>query len=97
MRKIPEGQLKAIQAKARELEELVDKADCRLICRLGSNDWGVGIKVVPNEVEMGEYGVDDAEPIDDCDLQTTGLYATVYSTEINSLYEEGKCETPYHF
>lgn len=97
MRQIPEDQLKAIQAKARELEELVEKADCRLICRLGSDDWSVGIKVVPNEVEMGEYGVDDAEPIDDFDLQTTGLYATVLSTEINSLYEEGQCESPYHF
>lgn len=97
MRQIPEDQLKAIQAKARELEELVDKADCRLICRLGSDDWSVGINVVPNEIEMGEYGVDDAEPIDDFDLQSTGLYATVYSTEVNSLYEEGQCESPYKF
>ncbi len=97
MRQIPEDQIKAIQAKARELEELVDNAGCRLICLLGSDDWGVGIKVVPCEVEMGEYGVDDAEPIDTFDLQTTGLYATVCSTEINSLYEEGKCESPYHF
>ena len=97
MRQIPDDQLKAIQAKASELEELVDKAGCRLICLMGSYDWGVGIKVVPCEVEMGEYGVDDAEPIDESELQTTGLYATVCSTEINSLYEEGKCENPYHF
>lgn len=97
MRQIPEDQLKAIQAKARELEELVDKADCRLICLMGSDDWDVGIKVVPNEVEMGEYGVGDAEPIDTFNLQSTGLYATVCSTEINSLYEEGTCEDPYHF
>lgn len=97
MRQIPDDQLKAIQEKASELEELVKKANCRLICRLGCDDWSVGIKVVPCEVEMGEYGVDDAEPIDTCDLQTTGLYATVLNTEINSLYEEGKCEKPYHF
>jgi len=103
MRIIPEDQLKAIQEKAKELEELVDKAGCRLICHLGSDDWGVGIKVVPEEVEMGEYGKTDeqtgeeAEPIDTWDLQSTGLYATVLNTEINSLYEEGQCEDPYHF
>lgn len=97
MRQIPEDQLKAIQAKASELEELVDKANCRLICRLGSDDWSVGIKVVPREVEMGECGVDDAEPIDECDIQSTGLFATVLNTEINSLYEEGQCERPYKF
>jgi len=97
MRKIPDKRIKAIQKKAKELMELVDKEGCRLICTLGSDDWSVGIKVVPDEVEMGEYGKDGVEPIDTWDLQTTGLFATVLSTEINSLYEEGECETPYKF
>ena len=103
MRKIPEEQLKAIQEKAKELRDLVDKAECRLICHLGECDWGVGIKVVPYEVEMGERGIykenDDteAEPIDTDELQSTGLYATVLNTEINSLYEAGECRDPYNF
>jgi hypothetical protein len=97
MRKIPNKRIKAIQDKAKELMELVNKEGCRLICRLGSDDWSVGIKVVPTEVEMGEYGHDDAEPIDNDELQTTGLFATVLNTEIYSLFEEGKCEDPYKF
>lgn len=97
MRKLSDETIKAIQDKASELKELVDKAGCRLICTLGSDSWGVGIKVVPDEVEMGECGIGEAEPIDTWDLQTTGLFATVLNTEINSLYEEGQCEDPVAF
>lgn len=104
MRKIPDEQIKAIQEKAKELRDLVDKADCRLIAYLdGCGDWGFGLKVVPIEVEMGERGIynekDDteAEPIDGDELQTTGLYGTVCNCEINSLYEEGECQDPYNF
>ena len=103
MRQIPEDQLKAIQAKARELEELVEKADCRLIAYLDGCDWGFGLKVVPREVEMGERGIykenddEEAEPIDSDKLQTPGIYGTVCNCEINSLYEEGECEDPYNF
>ena len=103
MRQIPEDQLKAIQAKARELKELVEKADCRLIAYLDGCDWGFGLKVVPREVEMGERGIykenddEEAEPIDSDKLQTTGIYGTVCNCEINSLYEEGECEDPYNF
>ena len=103
MRKIPDEQIKAIQKKAKELRNLVDKADCRLIAYFDGCDWGFSLKVVPIEVEMGERGIykekDDkeAEPIYGDELQTTGLYGTVCNTEINSLYEEGECDNPYNF
>jgi hypothetical protein len=103
MRKIPDEQIKAIQEKAKELSDLVDKADCRLIAYLDGMDWGFDLKVVPREVEMGERGIykekDDAEAesIDSGELQTTGLYGTVCNCEINSLYEEGECQDPYDF
>jgi len=103
MRKIPDEQIKAIQEKAKELRDLVDKADCRLIAYIDGCDWGFDLKVVPYEVEMGERGIykekDDAEaePIDSGELQTTGLYGTVCNCEINSLYEENECFDPYNF
>lgn len=102
MRKIPDEQIKAIQEKAKELRDLVDKADCRLIAYFDGCDWGFSLKVVPIEVEMGERGIykengDEAEPIYGDELQTTGLYGTVCNTEINSLYEEGECDDPYNF
>ena len=103
MRKIPDEQIKAIQEKAKELRDLVDKADCRLIAYLDGGDWGFGLKVVPIEVEMGKRGIykektdSEAEPIDSGELQTTGLYGTVCNGEINSLYEEGECDDPYNF
>ena len=103
MRKVPEEQIKAIQDKAKELMELVDKADCRLIAYLDGCDWGFGLKVVPCEVEMGERGIykekddEEAESIDSDELQTTGIYGTVCNREINSLYEEGECADPYNF
>ena len=50
MRKIPDEQIKAIQEKAKELRDLVDKADCRLIAYLDGSDWGFDLKVVPYEV-----------------------------------------------
>ena len=50
MRKIPDEQIKAIQEKAKELRDLVDKADCRLIAYLDGCDWGFDLEVVPNEV-----------------------------------------------
>ena len=53
MRKIPDEQIKAIQKKAKELRDLVDKADCRLIAYFDGCDWGFSLKVVPIEVEMG--------------------------------------------
>ncbi len=103
MRKIPDEQIKAIQEKAKELRDLVDKADCRLIAYFDGCDWGFSLKVVPIEVEMGERGIykekgdEEAEPIYGDELQTTGLYGTVCNTEINSLYEEGECDNPYNF
>lgn len=103
MRKIPDEQIKAIQKKAKELRDLVDKADCRLIAYFDGCDWGFSLKVVPIEVEMGERGIykekgdEEAEPIYVDELQTTGLYGTVCNTEINSLYEEGECDNPYNF
>ncbi len=103
MRKIPDEQIKAIQDKAKELSDLVDKADCRLIAYLDGCDWGFGLKVVPREVEMGERGIykenadEAAESIDSGELQTTGLYGTVCNCEINSLFEEGECQDPYYF
>ena len=103
MRKIPDEQIKAIQKKAKELRDLVDKADCRLIAYFDGCDWGFSLKVVPIEVEMGERGIykekddEEAEPIYGDELQTTGLYGTVCNTEINSLYEEGECDNPYNF
>lgn len=103
MRKLPDEQIKAIQDKAKELMELVDKADCRLIAYLDGGDWGFGLKVVPCEVEMGDSGVyneeesEEAEAIDGDELQTTGLYGTVCNCEINHLYEEGECNDPYDF
>ena len=103
MRKIPDEQIKAIQEKAKELRDLVDKADCRLIAYFDGCDWGFSLKVVPIEVEMGERGIykekgdEEAEPIYCDELQTTGLYGTVCNTEINSLYEEGECDDPYNF
>lgn len=103
MRKIPDEQIKAIQKKAKELRDLVDKADCRLIAYFDGCDWGFSLKVVPIEVEMGERGIykekgdKEAEPIYGDELQTTGLYGTVCNTEINSLYEEGECDDPYNF
>jgi len=81
--------------------ELVGKADCRLIAYLDGSDWGFGLKVVPCEVEMGEYPIEkgdsEAEAIDGDELQTTGIYGTVCNCEINSLYEEGECQDPYKF
>ena len=103
MRKIPDEQIKAIQKKAKELRDLVDKADCRLIAYFDGCDWGFSLKVVPIEVEMGERGIykekgdEEAEPIYGDELQTTGLYGTVCNTEINSLYEEGECDDPSNF
>ena len=103
MRKIPDEQIKAIQKKAKELRDLVDKADCRLIAYFDGCDWGFSLKVVPIEVEMGERGIykekddEEAEPIYVDELQTTGLCGTVCNTEINSLYEEGECDDPYNF
>lgn len=103
MRQIPEDKIKAIQAKTDELKALVDEADCRLIAYLDDCDWGFDLKVVPNEVEMGERGIykekedEEAEPIDSAKLQTTGLYGTVCNCEINNLYEEGECVDPYNF
>ena len=102
MRKIPDEQIKAIQEKAKELRDLVDKADCRLIAYFDGCDWGFSLKVVPIEVEMGERGIykengDEAEPIYGDELQTTGLYGTVCNCEINSLYEENECYDPYNF
>ena len=103
MRKIPDEQIKAIQKKAKELRDLVDKADCRLIAYFDGCDWGFSLKVVPIEVEMGERGIykekddEEAEPIYGDELQTTGLYGTVCNSEFNSLYEEGECDNPYNF
>ena len=80
MRKIPDEQIKAIQEKAKELRDLVDKADCRLIAYFDGCDWGFSLKVVPIEVEMGDRGIykekgdEEAEPIYCDELQTTGLY-----------------------
>ena len=87
MRKLPEEQIKAIQDKAKELMELVDKADCRLIAYLDGSERGI----------YNEKDDVEAESIDSDELQTTGIYGTVCNCEINSLYEEGECQDPYNF
>lgn len=100
MRKLSEETLKKIQDKASELMDLIRAENCRLVAHGDSMDWGFGLKVVPREVEMGERGVcdpkteEEAESIDTGELQTTGLYGVILDTEVNSLYEEGKCFDP---
>ena len=100
MRKIPEEQIKAIQDKAKELNDLVAKADCRFIAYSDGSDWDFSLKVVPCEVEMGENGVVDddgheAEPIDSSELQDTEIYGTICSAEFNHLWESGECAESY--
>lgn len=100
MRKLSEETLKKIQDKASELMDLIRAENCRLIAHSNHMDWGFGLKVVPCELEMGDRGVDDeatgeeAESIDLGELQTTGLYGVILDTEVNSMYEEGKCTDP---
>lgn len=100
MRKLSEETLKKIQDKASELMDLIRAENCRLVAHGDQMDWGFGLKVVPCELEMGDRGVEDettgeeAESIDLGELQTTGLYGVILDTEVNSMYEEGKCADP---
>lgn len=103
MRQIDDAKLKEIQAKAEELMSLVNGANCRLVAYMDEYSWDFDLKLVPNEVEMGERGIykenedSEAEPVDLCDIPATGVYGTILNTEINSLYEEGECADPYNF
>ena len=83
MRTIPEETITAIQAKARELDTLVQEAGCRLVAVLG-DDWGAGVKVIPYDVEVAEEG---SEQIDVMDCASSGLYVEVLDQEVNHLYE----------
>jgi hypothetical protein len=101
MRKIPEEQLAKIRSLAKQLQDAVDEADCRL---LAQNDcyWDTTIRLVPEEVEMWHKAreltpEEDESGKDQCDLEIDldtvpaidDLSVTILSTETNSLYEEG--------
>lgn len=100
MRKLSEETLKKIQDKASELMDLIRAENCRIIAHSDHVGWSTDLKVVPCELEMGDRGVEDettgeeAESIDTGDLQSLGLYGVILDTEVNSMYEEGKCAEP---
>ena len=91
MRTIPEETITAIQAKARELDTLVQEAGCRLVAIMG-DDWGAGVKVIPDEVEIAPHGSD---PIPVMACASSGLYVDVLDQETNHLYEEGTADYEY--
>lgn len=100
MRKLSEETLKKIQEKASELMDLIRAENCRLIAHSDHTGWSTDLKVVPCELEMGDRGVvdptteEEAESIDTGELQSLGLYGVILDTEVNSMYEEGKCFDP---
>lgn len=104
MRELSTEQKDKILNLAKQLDEALDEANCRLLAKNGSCDWSATLLVVPTEVEMGERGIreynedgemQEVEPIDDDDALSLPIECTVFSTETNSLYEEGKCESNY--
>lgn len=100
MRKLSEETLKKIQDKASELMDLIHAENCRIIAHSDHVGWSTDLKVVPCELEMGDRGVEDesgeeAESIDTAELQSLGLYGVILDTEVNSMYEEGQCESNY--
>lgn len=102
MRKIPEEQLAKIRSLAKQLQDAVDEAECRLLAQNDDGSWDTTIRIVPVEVEMWDEARDltpeeeEAEK-DQCDLEIDldtvpaidDLSVTILSTETNSLYEEG--------
>lgn len=104
MRELSAEQKEKILNLAKQLDEALDEANCRLLAKNGSCDWSATLLVVPTEVEMGERGIrelneegkmEEVESIDDDTALSLPIECTVYSTETNSLYEEGKCYSNY--
>lgn len=104
MRELSTEQKEKILNLAKQLDEALDENNCRLLAKNGSCDWSATLLVVPKEVEMGERGIreynadgemEEVEPIDDDTVVSLPNECTVYSTETNSLYEEGKCYSNY--
>lgn len=104
MRKIPEEQLAKIRNLAKQLQEAVDEAGCRLLAQNGDS-WDTTIRLVPTEVEMWDEarGLTPEEKEADVELEIDldtvpaidELSVTILSTETNSLYEEGDGASNY--
>lgn len=103
MRELTPEQKEKILNFAKQLDEALDEANCRLLAKNGSRDWDATLMVVPTEIEMGDRGAEkevdgesqEAEAIDEDGIVTLPIGCTVYSTETNSLYEEGDCYSNY--
>lgn len=107
MRKIPEEQLAKIRSLAKQLQDAVDEAECRLLAQ-NDDSWDTTIRIVPVEVEMwdearGLTPEEKEDGKDQCDLEIDldtvpaidELSVTILSTETNSLYEEGDGASNY--
>lgn len=104
MRELTQEQKQKIANLVNQLGTALDEANCRLLARNGSCTWDATLLVVPTEIEMGVRGIEEpdedgemqeVEPIDDDDVFALPIECTVFSTETNSLYEEGKCYRNY--
>lgn len=100
MRKIPEEQLAKIRSLAKQLQDAVDEAGCRLLAQNNDISWDTTIRLVPKEVEMWDKARDltPEEEENDVELEIdldTVPAVTILSTETNSLYEEGDGASNY--
>lgn len=98
MRQIPKEQLDKIHSLAKQLDDAINEAGCRLLAQNGSCDWSAYLMVVPQEIEMSDMpGREEYEKIETPEEWSLAgeIDCTVYSTETNSLYEEGQSNSNY--
>ena len=102
MRQIPKKQLDKIHSLAKQLDDAINEAGCRLLAKNGSCDWSAYLMVVPQEIEMSDMPGEDENGEEYEEIETPAEWSlvrdiscTVFSTETNSLYEEGQSSRNY--
>ena len=102
MRQIPKEQLDKIHSLAKQLDDAINEAGCRLLAKNDSYDWSAYLMVVPQEIEMSDMPGEDENLKEYEEIETPEEWSlagdidcTVYSTETNSLYEEGQSNSNY--
>lgn len=92
MRELTPEQKAKFDSIAKQLDEALSEANCRLVAKEGEFDYSATLLILPTEVEMGEEGGNE---VDEGKIHQLPTDCTIYNTAVNHLYEEGECDSNY--